>query len=90
MYAMHERKGDVARCTEITLFERIKAMSLDEMATFLANIYHDDIIVTADKYICRKCKLEHGGHCPVGDNDECLYENNDKETIKLWLEGRGL
>ena len=71
----------------ITLYERIKAMSLDEMAAFLAKIYHDDIIATADRYICRKCKSEHGGHCPIGDDDKCLYDNSDKETIKLWLEG---
>lgn len=70
-----------------TVFDRIKAMSLDEMAAFFAELYHDDIIATADRYICRKCKSEHGGHCPVGDDDKCLYDNSDKETIKLWLEG---
>ena len=71
----------------MNLFEKIKAMSLDEMATFLAKTYKDDIIATADRYICRKCKVEHGGHCPIRDDDKCLYDCSDEATIKLWLEG---
>ena len=71
----------------MTNFDRIKAMSLDEMASFFADLYKNDIIATADKYICRKCKAEHGGHCPIGDDDKCLYDLSDKETISLWLKG---
>lgn len=85
IYAIDEKRGKVK---PKTLYDRIKSMTLDEMASFFADVYKDDIIATADRYICRKCKAEHGGHCPIGDDDKCLYDNSDKETIKLWLEGR--
>ena len=69
-----------------SLYEKIKAMSLEEMVSFLADLERKTIIATADKYICQKCKSEHGGRCPIGDDDECLYDMGNEETIKLWLE----
>ena len=81
--------GDKKPEAEKTLYDRIKAMTLDEMVSFLAYLYKKDIIAEADRYICRKCKEEHGGHCPIGDDDTCLYDMSDKDTIKLWLEGDG-
>lgn len=71
----------------MTLYERIKSMSLDELASFLTYLESRGIIATADRYICRKCKAEHGGRCLIGDDDKCLYDAGTKETIKLWLEG---
>ena len=70
-----------------TLYDRIKAMPFDELVSFFVYLSQRGIIETADKYICRKCKADHGGNCPVSDDDLCLYEVNDKETIKLWLGG---
>lgn len=70
-----------------TIYDRIKAMTIDEMVDFFAHLEKDGIITTADRYICRKCKAEHEGHCPINDNDNCLYDLSNKETIRLWLEG---
>ena len=70
----------------ITLYDRIKAMPIDEMASFFVYLEQNQIITTADRYICQKCKSEHGGHCPIGD-EKCLYDMSNKETIKYWLEG---
>lgn len=80
-----ERKGRIYEI--MTNYERIKNMSLDEMAGFFAETIKTDFIVMADKYICNKCRAEHGGVCPIGDDDKCLYENDNKSTIKMWLEG---
>ena len=87
IYAGDLRMGKIKEEKIITLYDRIKAMPLDEMASFFAYLYSSDIIAEADRYICRKCKEEHGWHCPIGDDDKCLYELSDKETIKLWLQG---
>ena len=70
-----------------TNYDRIKNMSLDEMTKFFTDLVHTDIITTADHYICQKCKAEHNGECPVGDDDNCLYDSSDYLTIKLWLSG---
>lgn len=71
----------------ITWYERIKAMPIDEMASFLTYLKTRGVLETADRYICQKCKEEHGGRCSIGDDDKCLYDMGDKDTIKLWLEG---
>lgn len=71
----------------ITWYEQIKAMSIDEMASFLTYLNTRGVLETADRYICRKCKEEHGGHCTIGDDDKCLYDLDDKATIKMWLSG---
>lgn len=68
-----------------TWYERIQAMPIDEMASFLTYLNTRGVLETADRVICRKCKAEHGNHCPM-DDDNCLYDLSDKETIKLWLE----
>ena len=73
----------------ITWYERIKAMPIDEMASFLTYLKTRGVLETADRYICKKCKDEHGGRCSIGDDDKCLYDMGDKETIKMWLEGDG-
>lgn len=70
-----------------TNYDRIKNMSLDEMTKFFTDLVHTDIITTADHYICQKCKAEHNGECPIGDDDNCLYDSSDYITIKLWLTG---
>lgn len=70
----------------ITWYDRIKAMPIDEMASFLVYLNSRGVIATADRYICQKCKAEHNGHCSIGDDDKCLYDMGDKETFKLWLE----
>ena len=79
--------SEVISNKQITQYDQIKAMTLDEMASFFAYLYKKDIIATADRYICQKCKAEHGGHCPISDDEKCLYDLSDKATIKLWLEG---
>ena len=70
-----------------TNYDRIKNMSLDEMTKFFTDLVHTDIITTADHYICKKCKEEHNGECPIGDDGNCIYDNSDYVTIKLWLTG---
>ena len=67
-----------------TLYNRIKAMSLDEMASFFAYLYKKNILSEADRYICRKCRAENGGSCAY---NECRYDLSVEDTIKLWLEG---
>ena len=73
----------------MTNYDRIKAMTIDEMASFFANVSKKGIglIEMADRYICQKCKKEHGGHCPVSDDEKCLYSHDNATTIKYWLEG---
>ena len=70
-----------------TNYDRIRSMGLEEMVKFFTDLVHTDIITTADRYICQKCKTEHNGECPIGDNDECLYDASDYVTIKMWLTG---
>ena len=68
----------------------IKAMSTDELAAFLVGITARGgaLLERADSYICRKCKSENGGECPVNmDTDPCLYDMDDIKTVKYWLEG---
>lgn len=72
----------------MTLYDRIKSMTLDEMVSFFGYLNSKSILEIADGCICRRCKADHGGHCPVGDDDKCLFEMSDKETIRKWLEGR--
>ena len=69
----------------ITWYERIKAMSFDEMVSFLAYLNARGVLDTADMHICTKCKAENGGHCTI-DDDKCRYDADEKGTIKLWLE----
>ena len=70
-------------------YDRIKAMSVDEFASFLAEnaVEGGAFIGMADRYICRKCKMENGGQCPAPDDGDCLYVEDDTATIKRWLEG---
>lgn len=71
-------------------FDRIKSMSLDELASFFADLASrgDGIIEMADSYICRRCKRGNGGHCPVDiDTEPCLYDAANTQTMKYWLEG---
>ena len=70
-------------------YDKIKAMSVDELASFLAeNAVNGGVFIgMADGYICRKCKRENGGHCPVPDDVGCLFNEDDAATIKRWLEG---
>lgn len=72
-----------------TNFDRIKAMTIDDMASFFAHISErgGGFISVADHYICQKCKKEHGGKCPMSDDEGCLYENDNINTLKYWLEG---
>lgn len=90
IYASDVRMGKVKPKAEIiTLYDRIKAMSLEEMASFFVYLESNGIITTADRFICRKCKKEHGERCLIGDDDKCLYDMSNKDTIKLWLQGDG-
>ena len=72
-----------------TNYDRIKAMTLDEMASFFAYISNrgGGFISIADHYICQKCKKEHDGKCPISDDEKCLYDNDNVSTLKYWLEG---
>ena len=70
--------------------DRVKAMSTDELAAFLVSVTArgGGLIAKADSYICHKCMTEHGGSCPINmDVDSCLYEMDELQTIKYWLEG---
>lgn len=68
------------------LFDRIKAMSLDEMVAFFVKIESGGLITAADRAICGKCYREHNNSCPMV-GDKCLYDMSDEDTIKLWLTG---
>lgn len=70
-------------------YDRIKAMTIEEMTSFFAKIdkVSGGVIRIADHYICQKCKNEHNGKCPMGDDEKCLYDNDNTSTIKYWLEG---
>ena len=70
-----------------TNYDRIKNMTLVEMIDFFRELAKTDIITMADHYICQKCKAEHNGECPIGDDDQCLYDASDYVTIKMWLTG---
>lgn len=76
----------VPRAEAKTLYDHIKAMTLEEMVTFFEEIESASVITAADRYICNKCHKEHNNHCPMVD-DKCLYDLSDKETIKMWLLG---
>jgi excisionase family DNA binding protein len=70
--------------SELTLYERIKAMSLDEMASFLAEYEH----IEATNYNCSRCEKEHGGECLIDEKnlDGCPWTK--EETVKRWLESK--
>lgn len=68
----------------MTNFDRIKSMTVDEFASFLAE---GSFIAKADSYICGKCKREHGGRCPTADDTDCMFNEDATATIKRWLEG---
>lgn len=70
----------------MTNFEKIKSMTLDELSVFFAQTVRHDIIEVADRYICRKCRADHNGTCPMVD-DICPYDRGDVATVSLWLEG---
>ena len=71
-----------------TNYDRIKNMSLDEMTAFFVGLTRDDILTVADRYICKRCKAEHGGKCSMSYNDdECLYNYDKAKTIETWLKG---
>ena len=71
-----------------TNYDRIKNMSLDEMTAFLTELDSTSVLTVADRYICKKCKAEHGGKCSMSYNDdECLYNFDKVKTIKTWLMG---
>lgn len=74
----------------ITNADRLRAMSTDELAEFFANkaTRGGEFIAMADHYICSKCKKEHDGKCPVDlDENPCLHDLDETQTIKYWLEG---
>lgn len=74
----------------LTNADRIKAMTTDELATFLSNkvASSGSFIMMVDHYICSKCKTEHNGHCPINlDDEQCLYDLDVTQSIKYWLEG---
>lgn len=79
------------KLTEVnTNHDHIRFMDSDELASFFKDVAHmgGGFITIADGYICRKCKREHDGKCPVNlDENPCLYEADDAQTIKYWLEG---
>lgn len=79
------------KLTEVkTNQDHLRMMDSDELASFLkgATYLGGGFITIADSYICRKCKQEHDGKCPVNlDKNPCLYEADDEQTIKYWLEG---
>ena len=88
IYAYDEKVGKVSAKVDLTLYERIKAMPFEEMVSFFVYLNERSIIERADSVICRRCKSEHRNYCPIGDDDKCLYDMNDKDTIKLWLGGK--
>ena len=87
LYRIHLDRGDVV--TVKTNCDRLKSMSIDELASFLAKhaINGGDFIKMADGYLCRNCKKRNGGLCPVPDDASCLFLEDDVTTIKRWLAG---
>ena len=66
-----------------TLFDEIKEMSVTDLADFLTDV--EPIPHRVDRYICRKCKKEHGGKCPCNDGD-CLYGSyTESDLTREWL-----
>lgn len=64
----------------MTLYEKIKAMSLAEMAEVFVNFNKDGL---SDEF-CSRCCRDNGGECPQGEDGTCPYD--DKAMVKNWLE----
>ena len=86
----------------MTGYEKIKAMTIEEIADFLSEIFYscneNDITNWFEQNYCDKCptvKIIKCVDCPNLVNEEwheCEFEGNcphyktDKDMIKLWLE----
>ena len=69
---------------KIRLFDKIKEMSVTELAEFLER-NNTKFVRNADSYICKRCKTEHDKKCPY-EGEHCDYENwSDAELIREWL-----
>lgn len=69
----------------MTNLERIKQMSVEEMAEFLSKV--DDNGSFATHVMCAfVCEYNKDGNCTYPDEDGCAtFEINDKTSIKMWL-----
>ena len=65
------------------LVDKIRGMFVTELADFLSDV--EPIPHRVDRYVCRKCKKEHGGKCPCNDGD-CLYGSyTESDLTREWL-----
>lgn len=75
----------LAQRQEMSKFEIIKSMSMDELVDFLLGICNLNFRETALGYSCHKCRQKNNNKTPC--NDDCLY--SDKEMLKTWIADKG-
>ncbi len=69
----------------MTLFDKIKEMSVTELAEFLKE-NDGKLILKIDEYICKRCKAIHSTQKCHIDDDACNYGDwSDADLIREWL-----
>lgn len=68
----------------MTQYERIRNMTIEEMAEFLEKNGSDKFHEKTDGYQCRACHLRINGKCELADDDLCPFM--DTYGVKQWLE----
>ena len=82
LYGVYLRR--LSREKKKRLFDKIKEMSVTELAEFLEK-NNAKFVRNADAYICKRCKNEHGKKCPYA-GEQCIYETwSDADLIREWL-----
>jgi hypothetical protein len=67
------------------LFDKIKEMSVTELAEFLLE-NGTKLIDKADSYICKQCKQKNPNRSCKYDDDVCNYGDwSDADLIREWL-----
>lgn len=72
---------------KVRLFDKIKEMSVTELAEFLEK-NNTKFILKADQYICKRCKATNprANRLCTTDDDACNYGSwTDAELIREWL-----
>lgn len=72
----------------LTLYERIKGMSFNEMTRFFLEL-RNRFEETISDVVCGNCLKHNGGECPMESltDRDCLFD--EEVSIKMWLLTRG-
>lgn len=81
LYGVYLRR--LGREKKQRLVDRIKEMSVTELAEFLSS--DASINRQAEKYSCNKCKKAHNGICPADDEECVIGKWTEAELIREWL-----